>query len=144
MRLIRSAVFSLALMVTWAAVAAPAGAATDVTAILVTASRQAGESDGRLAAYESTLRRILRFESYGFVGQGRATVPDDGEAVVSLGAGQSLALAADGDQLAVTWRQGGRTLMRTGLVLRPGVPAVLGGPGTGKDGEVYAVIVTTR
>ena len=127
------------------ALATPAHAATEVTAILVTASRTPGDSDRRLAPYEATLRRILRFESFGFVGQGRATVPADGEATMGIGAGQSLALESNGgNQLAVTWRQGGRTLMRTGLVLRPGVPAVLGGPGTGKEGEVYAIIVTAR
>ena len=33
---------------------------------------------------------------------------------------------------------------RTGLSLRPGVPAVLGGPSTGNQGEVYAVILVGR
>ena len=127
------------------AIAVPVHAASNITAILVTASRQPGESDRRLAPYEANLRRILRFESYKFVGQDRGSVPDDGETTLNVGAGQSLAVApGDGNQLNVTWRQGGRTLMRTGLVLRPGVPAILGGPGTGTDGEVYAIIVTTQ
>lgn len=120
-------------------------AETSVTAILVTASREPGDSDRRLAPYESTLRRILRFESFQYVGQGQATVPEGGEGSLNLGGGQSLTLENNGgNQLAVTWRQGGRTLMRTGLVLRPGVPAVLGGPGTGKGDDVYAVLVTSR
>ncbi len=132
-------------LIGFSALAAPARATTDVTAILVTASRQPGDSDRRLAPYEATLRRILRFESFKFVGQDRGTVPDDGDTTLNVGAGQSLAIApGDGNQLAVTWRQGGRPLMRTGLVLRPGVPAILGGPGTGTEGEVYAIIVTTR
>ena len=42
------------------------------------------------------------------------------------------------------WSAGGRTLMNTGLSLRPGVPAVLGGPSTGNKGEVYAVILIGR
>ena len=34
--------------------------------------------------------------------------------------------------------------MNTGLSLRPGVPAVLGGPSTGHKSEVYAVILIGR
>jgi hypothetical protein len=34
--------------------------------------------------------------------------------------------------------------MSTGLTLQPGRPAVLGGPSTGKDGEVWAVIVVAE
>lgn len=126
--------------------AAPAPTvATNVTAILITASGEAGASDKRLAPYEATLRRILRFEGYRFVGQASGAVPGEGSVKLEIGAGHILAVARGaGDRLQVTWKQGDTTLMNTGLALRPGVPAVLGGPGTGKEGEVFAVIVTSR
>jgi hypothetical protein len=46
-----------------------------------------------------------------------------------------------GVRLKVNWQEGRRSLMNTGLALRPGVPAVLGGPANGKEGEVWAVIL---
>ncbi len=125
-----------------------AGRAT-VEGILLTASNDRGQTDGRLATYEPTLRRILRFESYRFVGDGSATLSVPGDGTASLGSGHVLEISAeqsDGRTIhaKVRWIAGGRTLMSTGLVLRPGVPAVLGGPATGKKGEVYAVIVIGR
>jgi hypothetical protein len=117
----------------------------NLRAILVSASPKGGETDRRLAPYEATLRRILRFESFRHLGEGRATLAFPGEASLSLGQGHSLALESEnakgGLRVQVSWTEGGRSLMRTGLVLRPGVPAVLGGPPQGKDGEVLAVIV---
>jgi hypothetical protein len=120
----------------------------DLTAMLVTASREPGPSDPRLKPYEATLRRILRFESFRLQGQGRAALAVPGEGQLSLGSGHQLRLETEpgggGARVQVEWSEGGRSLMRTGLVLRPGVPAVLGGPGTGQSGEVFAVIVIAR
>lgn len=119
-----------------------------VQAILITASNEPGKTDPRLARHEPTLRRILRFESYHFIGQGSTQLAVPGEGRINLGQGQHLEITADevsrGLRLRVTWKQGGRTLMETGLSLHAGVPAVLGGPATGKNDEVYAVIVTGR
>ncbi len=117
-----------------------------VRAMLVLASNQKGATDGRLADYEPTLRRILRFESYKLVGEGAAALGGAGRGSVKLGRGHTLELAAEksdgkGVRLKVNWQDGGRSLMNTGLVLRPGVPAVLGGPASGKGGEVWAVIL---
>jgi hypothetical protein len=125
---------------------AAAGGSGTVRAILVLASNEKGASDGRLAAYEPTLRRILRFESYKLVGEGSAALAGAGKASVKLGRGHSVELEAEksdgkGVRLKVNWQDGGRSLMNTGLVLRPGVPAVLGGPANGKGGEVWAVIL---
>jgi hypothetical protein len=122
------------------------GGHANVRAILVLASNQRGESDARLSAYEPTLRRILRFESYKLAGEGSASLAGAGKAAVKLGRGHSLELEAEksdgkGVRLRVNWQEGGRSLMNTGLVLRPGVPAVLGGPANGKGGEVWAVIL---
>lgn len=122
------------------------GAHANVRAILLLASNEKGGSDGRLAAYEPTLRRILRFESYKLVGEGSAALTGAGKASVKLGRGHAVELEAEkpdgkGVRLKVNWQDGGRSLMNTGLVLRPGVPAVLGGPAHGKGGEVWAVIL---
>ena len=125
--------------------AAGAGQA-NVRALLVLASNQSGASDARLSAYEPTLRRILRFESYKLVGEGGAALAGAGRASVKLGRGHTVELETEksdgkGVRLKVNWQDGGRSLMNTGLVLRPGVPAVLGGPASGKGGEVWAVIL---
>lgn len=117
-----------------------------IQGILISASNEKGATDRRLAAYEPTLKRILRFESYRFLGDDSASlaVPESGQ--LSLGDGHQLEVVTEqsdgkGIHVRVRWTQGGRTLMNTGLVLRAGVPAVLGGPATGNKGEVYAVIL---
>ena len=119
-----------------------------VQGILITASNQPGQTDRRLAQYEPTLRRILRFESYHYVGEDSAHLDVPASGTLSLGDGHELEITtehADGKsvQVKVRWSSGGRTLMNTGLTLRAGVPAVLGGPSTSK-GEVYAVILIGR
>ena len=120
-----------------------------IKGILLSASNEPGETDRRLAPYEPTLRRILRFESYRYLGEGSASlnVPEKGE--LSLGDGHRLELETENSDgkaihVRVRWVAGGRTLMNTSLVLRPGVPAVLGGPSTGNKSEVFAVILIGR
>lgn len=116
--------------------------------ILITASNEPGQTDRRLAPYEPTLRRILRFQSYQYVGSDSATLGVPAAGSLSLGDGHELQITteqSDGRSVhvKVRWSAGGRTLMNTGLVLRSGVPAVLGGPSTGRGG-VYAVILVGR
>jgi len=118
----------------------------NVQGILLAASTEHGQADPRLASYEPTLRRILRFESYRFIGEGSASITALERGQLSLGNGHNLEIEterSDGQSIhiRVRWTAGGRTLMNTGLVLRLGVPAVLGGPATGNGSEVYAVIV---
>ena len=125
---------------------AAGGGQGNVRALLVLASNEKGASEARLAAYEPTLRRILRFESYKLVGEGSAALSGAGKTGVKLGRGHVVELEPEksdgkGVRLKVNWLDGGRSLMNTGLVLRPGVPAVLGGPANGKGGEVWAVIL---
>jgi hypothetical protein len=136
---------ALAAMCALASTARAADHAT-VQGILLAASNDKGQTDPRLSSYEPTLRRILRFESYRFLGEGSASlaVPERGQ--IALGNGHQLEIEterSDGSAIhvRVRWTAGGQTLMNTGLVLRPGVPAVLGGPATGKGSEVYAVIL---
>ena len=131
-----------------AAAAADAGPAS-IRAILVVASNQHAKSDSRLAAYEPNLRRILRFESYRFAGEGAARIAQPGKGAISLGSGHSVEIEmekSDGKSLRarVNWTNGGRSLINMGHSLRPGVPAVLGGPSTGKEGEVWAVILVAE
>jgi hypothetical protein len=85
-----------------------AGGHGTVRAMLVLASNQKGATDGRLADYEPTLRRILRFESYKLVGEGAASLGGAGRSSVKLGRGHSLEFAAEksdgkGVRLKVNW-----------------------------------------
>ena len=122
---------------------------TSLQGILISASNEAGQTDRRLAEYEPTLRKILRFESYRLLGEDSTSLSMPATGSLSLGDGHQLEVSresSDGKSIhvKVRWTAGGRTLMNTGLVLRPGVPAVLGGPSTGHKGEVYAVILIGR
>lgn len=129
--------------------AARADERASLQGILLSASNEPGQTDRRLAPYEPTLRRILRFESYRFLGEGGTSLDIPASGSLSVGDGHELEVTterSDGKSVhvKVRWTAGGRTLMNTGLVLRPGVPAVLGGPSTGNKGEVYAVILIGR
>lgn len=121
-------------------------ARVQMRAILVLASDQPGAPESGLAAFEPTLRRVLRFQSYREAGGGTTAIAMPGGGGLSLGRGQRLELeAADYGNgqvwTRVRWLEGDRELMNTILVLRRGVPAVLGGPMRGEGGSVYAVIV---
>jgi len=129
----------------------PRSAGADLThmpvrALLVTASKQAGESDARLASYEPTLRRILRFESFRWVGEGSADLAKARDVTMDLGHGHTLGVRLESiaGRYSVNWEASGKQLISTRLALRPGIPAVLGGPATGKEGEVWAVILVAE
>ena len=126
--------------------AARAAGRSSLQGILIAASNEPGRTDRRLAEYEPTLRKILRFESFKFLGDDTASMSAPDDVRLTLGEGHELAVQVErADEksihVRVLWTGGGRTLMNTGLTLRPGVPAVLGGPSTGHKGEVYAVIL---
>lgn len=117
--------------------------------ILISASNATRDTDRRLAPYEPVLRRILRFASYHFLGDDRTTLAVGKKDELLLGDGNELALETEsideqGVHIRAHWIQGGRTLMKTGLVLPRGSPAVLGGPISDKKGEVYAIILIAR
>jgi hypothetical protein len=138
-------IFSLCLV----AHRAPAqdSSALPVRGILVAASNEAREADSRLARYEPTLRRVLRFASYRQLGAGQASIAAPGSGRVSLGEGHYLEITLEPSnggrvRAQLRWLDGDRTLMNTGVVLRRGVPAVLGGPARGD--EVLAVIVVAQ
>ncbi len=137
----------LSVLALLALAAAPALRAADratVQAILIIASKEPGQTDRRLAPYESNLRRILRFESFKFVAEGSASLNVPGEGRIGLGRGQSVSLEAESSdgrslRVKVSWLS-----IETGLALRPGVPAILGGPSTGDGDDVYALLVIGR
>jgi hypothetical protein len=122
-----------------------AAARASIRGVLVIASNDPGQPDPRLALYEPTLRRILRFESYRAAGEGSASVSVPGAGGVSLGRGHRLDVETEsvdggGLRVRVRWSEGSKVFMNTGLVLRRGVPVVLGGPAR-SEGGVYAVII---
>ncbi len=125
----------------------PAARAANLHAVLITASNDSGPTDPRLANYEVTLRRVLRFKSYTYQGSDLARTDKNRSSELVIGQGHELQVETGDEPLSVRirWTSGGRILMNTGLTLRAGVPAVLGGPRTGKtEGEVYAVILVAR
>lgn len=137
----------LALLLGLAAAAATPAHAASFRAVLITASTERGPTDPRLASYEVTLKRVLRFNSYTYQGSDEVTLEANAKTSLMIGQGHELFVETGGNPLAlrIRWTEGGRTLMNTGITLRPGVPAVLGGPATGNaPGEVYAVILLAR
>ena len=115
-----------------------------VRGILISASNESGASDRRLAAYEPNLRRILRFESFRFLGEDSASLPVPAKGALSLGEGQEVELAtesSDGKTVLLKVRWGS---VRHEYVLQRGGITVLGGSSTGKKGEVYAVILVGK
>ena len=134
------AVLVMALMPTWVR--------ADIThlpvhAFLVIASKKPGDSDARLAPYEDNLRRILRFESFRLAGEGAADLAKSRRVRMDLSHGHTLdvTLESIAGRYSIEWQAGGKSLMNTRLALRPGVPALLGGPATQQEGEVWAVIL---
>ena len=138
----------LAALSVCAAPLATAATQTRLQAILITASNEpGGRSDSRLAAYESTLRRVLRFESFTFQGSDSATIRAGGNAELMIGQGHELRVQAAGNNvysLRIVWsdKVGDREIMNMGVKLNPGQPFAFGGAPTGrKPGEVYAVLI---
>lgn len=140
----------LALITVGAARASADERRVQLHAFLITASNQrGGKSDPRLAGYEPTLRRLMRFESFEYQGSDRGSITAGETTTLLVGQGHELTIQAGNNpyQLRVRWAEntGSRTLMNTGITVRPGVPAVLGGPPTGhSSGEVYAVFIVAQ
>lgn len=141
--------FLFALVLGAFALAAPALAAdggTSVRGLLIVASKTAGETDKRLAAYEGTLRNILPggYQTFRLLGEGSATAPAGGQATLNLAQGHRLELAAPGGaNFNIRWLRGNAVLMEQPVRLNRGSPSVLGGPAAG-EGEVFAVILISN
>jgi hypothetical protein len=118
--------------------AAAAAGATRVRAILIVASNKPAAGDPKLAPYDANLRRILRFESFRWVAEGTATVPETGTATVTLVRDHKVELAAEGRAIRATWFEGSKKVIALSL---PDGPSILGGPPWSADGEVCAIIL---
>lgn len=129
--------FVIALLLGAIALPRPALAAegTSVRAILFVASNEKGPSDPRLAPYEPTLRRVLRFESYRFISQSSASVSSGGTARIDL-QGEPIEVENENGRVRVSWNG-------TTVSVPPGRPAVIGGRPHGQGG-VEGVIVTVN
>jgi hypothetical protein len=138
-------ILALLLLAAATGFATPARAAgVTVHGILISASNEKGESDGRLASYVPNLKRILRFESFKFLGEDSASLGVPGDGQLSLGNGQSVELTTESSDgktvlLKVRWSAG----VKHEYVLQRGGTTVLAGPSVGK-GEVLAVILVNR
>jgi hypothetical protein len=146
MKTLRFLLTALVLGLAAAGSAATARAET-LQAVLLTASPEKGPTDPRLATWEVTLKRVLRFNSYTYQGSDTVAVGANTRESMIIGQGHELFVETGSSPLSVRirWTSGGRLMMNTGLTVRPGIPAVLGGPSTGNaPGEVYAVILVVR
>ena len=119
-----------------------------VEVILVEASNSEGGVDSSLKQYSGTLQRLFRFKSYKQVSKGNLKLSVPGEGSVGLAGGQRLSLKADegssrGLMAELSWTRGNKRLLHTKIQLRPGNPAVMGGPSTGKGGN-YLLILTMK
>ncbi len=117
-----------------------------VQVILVEASNADGGVDGSLRRYASTLQRLFRFKSYKQVTSKSMKLTIPGEGSVGLSGGQSLALKSSGGDRGgvsaeLTWSRGSKRLVHTRLQLRPGSPAVLGGPSSGSGSYLLILVL---
>lgn len=116
-----------------------------VEVILVQAANGEGGVDAALRPYAGTLQRLFRFKSYTQAGRQVLRLAVPGEGSVGLANGQRLqmkALSGSAEQgltAEMEWTRGGSRLVHTRLQLRPGNPAVMGGP-SGQEGTWLLIL----
>lgn len=101
--------------------------------ILVKAGNEKPGIDAALRPFASTLQRVFRFESYRMAGRQQLRVVPGGRSVATFPGGQSLHVRSlesgpKGMKAEINWKRGRKDLLHTRISLRPGTPAVLGGP----------------
>jgi len=124
------------------------GAAEDnarIEMILVQAGNGDGGVDSSLKPYAGTLQRLFRFKSYRQIKKQGMNLSIPGSTSASLGSGQTLKISADESgknvlRADIEWKRGGKNLLHTRIQLRPGNPAVLGGPKS-EDGTWLVILV---
>jgi len=119
-----------------------------VSAILISAFNGEGETDPRLAGYENNLRRSLRFEKFGYLGEGSVRIAMPGDAPIRLPGGQTVEVEAAhyGEGvvwLRVIWMDGERQFMNVVYSKWPLGKAIVVG-GLAKEGRNLAIILTPR
>jgi hypothetical protein len=118
-----------------------------LSAMLISASNEKGESDRRLAAYVPNLKTSLRFETFKLIGESSARVEMPGSTEIALPQGQTVkvevAYYGEGKVwMRVIWMDGDRQVMNVVYTKwERGKPAVAG---TTKDGQNLALLVTPR
>lgn len=120
-----------------------------VSVILVEASNSGGSIDASLRPYAANLQRLFRFASYRQVGARGLSLQVPGSGAVDLPGGMNLQLEAggrDGDAIRanLTWSRGNQRLLHTRITLRPGQPALLGGPPSGQGGGTLLLLLELR
>ena len=115
-----------------------------VQVILVQASNQEGGVDRALKPYAGNLERLFRFKSYRQSSRQTLRLDTPGEGSVSLAGGQVLTIRSDAGskgslKAEISWKRGSKSLLHTRINLRPGSPAVLGGPRS-KDGTWLLIL----
>lgn len=124
---------------------ARAAGGVTVRGILISASNETGESDQRLSAYVPNLKRILRFESFRYLGEDSTSLGVPANGSLSLGSGHRVELSTESSDgktilIKVRWPAGN---VRHEYVFQRGGTTVLAGPSVGK-GAMYAVILVGR
>ncbi len=112
--------------------------------ILVAASNQDRGVDKALKPYAGNLKRLFRFDSYQQISRSTATLQLPGQADVQLPQGNRLKIDASATANGITadlnWSAG----IHARLNLKPGTPAVLGGPRIKGSDSTYLLIVKLR
>jgi len=117
-----------------------------VDAMLIHASDRPAALDTRLDKIEYRLRRMFRFEHYGYMGGAQALLTLPSSTTLSLGHGYTLQIQATSSKGRVRadleWKKGNQSLMKSTLAQSRGVPAILGGPP--HDGGTLILILEFR
>ncbi len=129
--------YLIALSILFSLAGAPAsgasGDAVSVQATLIRASNDSNAIDRRLQKYESKLRKVFRFSSYQFLGEGRGKVTLPGETKFSIASAYRMEIKAtpakdNKVRAEIRWTKGNTTLINATVVMQKGTPTILGGP----------------
>ena len=122
--------------------------ATDyrVSAILFVASAEDKPSDAKLTRFEAELKRILRFQSFKFVGEGAATPDRDGKLQITPSAGHKIQLKLDSSKerrvgMTLLWHRDERLVLDQAVSPHIGKPTIFIGPAADGSGAVFGLIV---
>jgi len=100
---------------------------------------EAGDGNGELADVLPLLKDNLRFKSYQLLASGK--VATGGTQPTAVGLGYSILVTKQGaNTFSVDVSKGGRSLVKTRVILAPRQPVMLGGFPYNDDGKVIVVV----